>query len=407
MHKNTPVVDMVIDETGFIAKLPKVHDERHLPVGIHIHQSGIDRKALNDWWLGRSIPASRDGLSEALLTLDISSPTLLIEECYGLSLSDHYWICPQESGLKWENVNFFNNDFSSDVGMILFGQAPNDPAHISLVSPDNTSDGWLRKKWIIAGGKRYLMKGGSGVFQQEPFNEVIASAIMKALGVHHIGYTLTIDHEKPYSLCENFITQATELVPAWRIIQALKKSNQDSDFTHLLRCCEHLGIPDVEGMLGKMLTIDYIIANEDRHYSNFGFVRNAETLKWIGFAPVYDSGTSLWYATARVGRSVECKPFRQSHDQQIELVRDLSWYNFDALTRIDKIVIEILAEASEVDKTRRDEIARLVKERAKTIELRSRQKPSILAGLETNQVKTKPCSVSKGKARQRRNREIT
>jgi hypothetical protein len=151
---------MEIDETGFIARLPKVHDERHLPVGIQIFSSGVDRKALNDWWLGRSIPVSRMGLSEALLFMGVTSSALLIEKCFGLSLSDQYWVRPSED-VTWESVNFFSNEFSNDVGEILFGHEPNDPARVSLFSPDNTSDGWLRKKWIIADGKRFLMKGGS------------------------------------------------------------------------------------------------------------------------------------------------------------------------------------------------------------------------------------------------------
>ena len=183
MHKNIPVVEMVIDETGFIAKLTKTHDERHIPIGVHIFQSGVDRKGLNDWWLGRSIPASRDGLQDALAMLGLSSPMPLIEKCLGLSLSDHYWICPRGSGLSWENVNFFTNDFSKDVGAVLFGNEPDNQENINLISPDNTSDGWLKKKWIIIDGTRYLMKGGSGVFQQEPFNEIIASTVMFKLNI--------------------------------------------------------------------------------------------------------------------------------------------------------------------------------------------------------------------------------
>ncbi len=41
-----------------------------------------------------------------------------------------------------------------------------------------------------------------------------------------------------------------------------------------------------------MIVLDYIIANEDRHLNNFGLLRNAETLEWYGFAPIYDSGSS-------------------------------------------------------------------------------------------------------------------
>ena len=204
MHKNIPVVGMRIDEeTGNIAELCDSHDKRHLPVGIQEFGTGIDRKALNDWWIRRSIPASRDGIRDALETLGVYNTTILLTKCYGLSLSDQYWICPKDSGLKWEAVNFFNNDFSKDMGEVLFGHVAADPAYVSLISPDNTSDGWLRKRWIIANGKRYLMKGGSGVFRQEPFNEVIACAVMRRLNIPYVTYTLAFDKGNPYSLCEN------------------------------------------------------------------------------------------------------------------------------------------------------------------------------------------------------------
>jgi len=385
MHKDIPVVDMVIDETGFIAKLAKVHDERHLPVGVHIFSSGIDRKGLNDWWLGRSIPASRDGLQDALAIMEISASTLLIEKCLGLSLSDQYWICPKDSGLKWENVNFFTNVFSKDIGEVLFGNKPHDM--IDMASPDNTSDGWLKKKWVIIDGKRYLMKGGSGVYQQEPYNEVIASAIMLKLGVPHIDYTLTFDNDTPYSLCENFVTPMTELVPAWRVIASLKRANQDSHLTHLLRCYEQLGISDAGHALNQMLTIDFIIGNEDRHYNNFGFIRNAETLEWLGAAPVYDSGTSLWHNSARIGQKIESKPFYTTHEEQIKRVRDFTWFDLDALRGIDNIVIETLSQSPDIDEARSSAIARIIMERAERIEQLSRQKPSLHAGLEINQAK--------------------
>lgn len=388
MHKNIPVVDMVIDQTGYIAKLRDVHDICHLPPGIGMVKASIDRKSLNDWWIGRSIPASRAGLDAALQSIGIASPTLLLEKSYGLSLSDQYWICPKDSGLLWENVNFFQNDFSGDMGEILFGHEPPDPARVSLMSPDNTSDGWLQKKWVIADGKRFLMKGGSFPYHQEPLNEVIACAVMRRLGVAHVPYTLIKDGEKPYSLCENFITPETELIPAWRILQTQKQPNDRSLRSHFFACCDALGIPDVKAALDKMLTADYIIANEDRHWNNFGCVRNAETLAWIGFAPVFDSGTSLWYNRPNVGSRVEGKPFRKSHEEQIKLVDDLGWYDVDALDGLGDEVIEIFSASEEVDEARRAAIAKAVTERAGQVErIKRERKPSIRAALDEHKQK--------------------
>ena len=364
MHKNIPVMDMeILSDTGRITRLYNLQNPEHLPLGVNT-KDGPSRQGMDDWWTGRSIPATRDGIIEALETLRISSTSILLDKCYGLSLSDQYWICPTNSGLKWSDINFFDNDFSMNIGEILFGHEPDDRDRISLMSPDNTSDGWLRKKWIIADGKRVLMKGGSGVYQQEPFNEVIASAVMRRLDIPHVGYTTTFDGGKPYSLCENFITPDTELIPAWRVKESIKKDNRDNDYIHLLRCCDELSIPDVRAALEKMLVLDYIISNEDRHYNNFGFVRNAETLEWIGLAPIYDSGTSLWYNTQRVGSIVESKPFRKSHTEQIKLVRDLSWFQLNALDGIDDEIVEILLKSEDIDTSRRERIAAAVKDRS-------------------------------------------
>ncbi|MCL2436517.1 MAG: HipA domain-containing protein [Clostridiales bacterium] len=358
MHKNIPVVDLLIaEDSGFIEKIGFVHSITRLPIGttgLSKREQGIPERArLNDWWQGRSIPASRENIQSALYRMRLLSPITLLSKCFGLSLSDQYWIRPLDLELEWANVNFFQNDFSNDVGEILFGHEPKDAEHINLMSPDNTSDGWLKKKWIISEGTRFLMKGGSGPYQQEPLNERIAYAVMSRLNIPHVPYTLTFQDELPYSLCQTFITPDTELVPAWRVIQTLVKDNKDSDFAHLLRCCDQLGISNVQASLNKMLVLDYLIANTDRHYNNFGFVRNVETLEWHGLAPIYDSGTSMWHSTQFVGRSAESKPFKKTHLEQIALVQEFSWFDVKKLDGIREECADIFAQSPLISKERR------------------------------------------------------
>jgi len=395
MHKNIPVVDIIINSTnGYIEKIGIIHNLEHIPIGTtesSTQNAGKPNRALlNDWWIGRSIPASRDKIQSALCVLQMQMPATLIAKCYGLSLSDQYWICPKDfelegfglkdfdinnpiskhsvsAGLKWEYVNFFDNDFSKDIGEILFGHEPEDISYIDMFSPDNTSDGWLQKKWVIQNGKRFLMKGGSGVFEQEPFNEVIASAILRRLGIRHVPYTLSFLEKKSYCLCENFVTTETEFIPAWRVIQTQKRDNRESPLTHLLRCCDKLEIPDVQLAIDKMLVLDYIIANEDRHYNNFGFLRNAETLEWLGFAPIFDSGTSLWYNTQHVGKQMESKPFKKSHNEQLKLVSNLEWFDSGTLEGIKDECEEILEQSDLVSPERATDIALAVSKRVLSI----------------------------------------
>ncbi|MDR0641205.1 MAG: excisionase, partial [Treponema sp.] len=109
-------------------------------------------------------------MREAIEMLGVLSEKELLARCYGLSLADQYWICPKDSGLTWDKINFFDNSFSRDVGDVLFG-VRNKPAgdDIDMVSPDNTSDGWLKKRWVIHKGKRKLIKAGSPPYRQEPY----------------------------------------------------------------------------------------------------------------------------------------------------------------------------------------------------------------------------------------------
>ena len=360
MHKRTPVALIVLDSvTGFIQRVEAVYAPEHLPIGIPVKSGIADRAAFNDWWTDRSIPASRSGIREALETLQISNTKMLLIRCYGLSLSDQYWICPEGSDLKWEDINFFHNDFSDDIGDILFGEKKKNGV-LDFSTPDSTSDGNLKKRWKIIDGKRCLIKGGSNPFRQQPFNEVIASKIMERLGIPHVPYEVVWDKGAPYSVCEDFVSDSTELIPAWRLLQTQKKSNSVSIYKHLVDCCESLEIEGVVPFLDRMIVLDYIIANEDRHLNNFGALRNAETLQWLGMAPIYDSGSSLGYdkmpAQMRSEREVVCKPFKNHHAEQLKLVTDFSWIDFSALADAGSIIEKVLSDekaAEYIDENRR------------------------------------------------------
>ena len=95
MHRDIPVMDLELDEYSNIVSLGKIHHAEHLPLGTY-NKIGVERKALNRWWTKRSIPASRKGIRDVLEELELSSPQELIEKCFGLSLSDQYWISPTD-----------------------------------------------------------------------------------------------------------------------------------------------------------------------------------------------------------------------------------------------------------------------------------------------------------------------
>ena len=247
MHRDVPVMELELDEYSNIISLGKIHHAEHLPLGTY-NKIGVERKALNRWWTKRSIPASRKGIRDVLEELELSSPQELIEKCFGLSLSDPYWISPTDQPLDWHRVNFFEYAFSEDIGNILFGKGRSSDS-ASLVSPDNTANGNLKKKWKIIGGKRVLLKDSGAPYRQEAYNEVLASEIAKRLGISRVPYTLIPEHGEICSGCEDFITPETDLIAAAQVMSAFKKRNEQSEYEFYIECCETLGITDARKKL--------------------------------------------------------------------------------------------------------------------------------------------------------------
>jgi hypothetical protein len=371
MHKEIPVADIGIDDiTHGIFAIHSVYHQEHFPIGVVNRDGKIDVRLLNHWWTGRGIPASRSGLRDALEALRVTTAQELLTKGFGLSLSDQYWVCSKDNDLKWRDINFFDNDFSPDVGNALFGRK-NGTKELNLMSPDNTSDGWLKKRWIIHEGKRKLLKAGSPPYYQEPFNEVLVSVLCKKMNIPHVEYTLVLTHGEPLSVCENFIDTHTELVSAWYIAITDTMKSNSSKYQHFNSCCRKLRIEGMKDHIEKMITVDYIIANTDRHYNNFGAIRNAGTLAWAGPAPLFDSGTSLWYNMdfdmIKPDYKITSKPFRSNHRDQIKLVDNFDWLDFDSLQTIDEEFEGILKSNEHIKKARRDVLCAALKTRVKNL----------------------------------------
>ena len=182
MQRNHKVaVIEIAEKTGDIIDMVDILSMQRIPLGARHINGSFDVLSLRKWWSGRGIPASRSGLERALETLQVPYAELLLVKCSGLSLSDQYWVTPCDAPQSWHAVNFYENGFSEDVGRALFGEGVLS-AQPDLCSPCNTSDGFLQKRWRIADGKRILLKAGSGIYQQEPYNELVATELYDSLG---------------------------------------------------------------------------------------------------------------------------------------------------------------------------------------------------------------------------------
>ncbi len=253
------------------------------------------RTNLSEWFKGRGIPSWRDKLDLLLHRLNIDTPSELLDKAFGLSLSDQYWIKPYESDIKYDDINFFDHDFdySEFLEASLSRNSKTITKEESLKTPNNTTDGMLKKAWIIESGTRYLLKGGYKNEILQPFNEVLATEICKRLGFNHVPYTLDTYKDMIVSKCPCFITKDTELITAYQIRNDMKKNQNLKDYEEYIKKLEENGIENARMKLENMYILDFLIMNEDRHLNNFGIIRDVNTLKWLDVAPIFDNGEAL------------------------------------------------------------------------------------------------------------------
>lgn len=369
MNKNKKVFDFVYDEEEhFIVNFERNYPENedYAPFGL-IKMNEIDKVEFNKWWKNRQIPASRKGLKEVLHNSNVYDEDnfdLLDAKAYCLSLSDQYWVKGVDEEISWESINFFDNEFSEDIGKILFNGGKT-ALNLNLNTPDMTSNGNYEKRWKIIDGERYLLKAGSKIYNQEPFNELIATKLYERLlnKDEYVEYSVIFDDDKAISKCKNFITKNTELVPAWKINEYYEFLDDEDKYTHYIRCLNNLGIKDAETLTDKMIVCDYIIANKDRHFNNFGVIRDVNTLKFIGVAPIFDNGCSLWYDEndMYVGEFFLTKPFEEYEKTQLSLVKKLEWLDISKLEDFPNEVKTILSMDKLLSKERINKIVDQIK----------------------------------------------
>ena len=354
MNKNHCVLSFAYDSALHAATaVISLEEIAWAPPAILFNDGTTNLAALNTWWRHRGIPASRHQIERLLLSLSLDSTAVLAEESLGLSLSDRYWIRPSNSGLTWEDVNFFDNDFSDELGMLTL-ETPSAGAHANLMSPNSTAGGNLQKKWIVANGQRQLIKGATGLFGQEPFNEAAATSLHRRLldADDFVPYTLVFDKRGIYSSCPEFLGADEEFVPAHDLVHALLNTHGTVTYPQVLDAFVATGLDEahVKEALAKMFLCDYLIANYDRHLRNFGAIRNVETLEYTRMAPIFDSGAALWcwqrhlkypqdwdYVAPPFGEGME--PLRQ-----VKLFDAYTWFDASRLIGWPDEVTSILSQ---------------------------------------------------------------
>jgi len=302
MHKNIPVCLMRISDDGVLGSFRKIEaNSDHFPLG-----GQMNEMKFHDWWKDRAIPKTRHGAKTALQKLGYSSTNSALVNNLALSLCDCYWIKPRGASMEWSDINLFSNDFVDTFGELTINKdSIIDIRNITKFSCA-ASQGELQKKWCIDNsGKRYMIKGNYGDSFQQSLNEIFAVQLHKKQGFqNYTEYFLTKiktdgNIEGLGCMSYDFCSENVECISAWEVLQTVKTRQNESLYYPLKQQCISLGMSEktFTDFIDYQIMTDYLLSNTDRHMNNISILRNPDTLEVLGFAPIYDSGNSMFYNT--------------------------------------------------------------------------------------------------------------
>jgi len=256
------------------------------PLDLELSDDGILR-----WLQHRVIPKNRAFVEEILksLGLSINNTKGIIDVCKGLSLNDSYWIVPEGFAGKYGAYNLYENRFSSALSLVAYTGIGNSKAAVTT-SPELTTHGMLRKAWRLIDEKGiYLYKGGTeGAANtgNEPYSEYYACQIAERMGLNAVHYDLENWKGMLASTCKLFTDIDTSFIPIGRVV---KTGGIQACLDYYRQISEK-----AEEELRSMLVFDAVIYNEDRHFGNFGILRDNHSGRILGAAPIFDNGLSLF-----------------------------------------------------------------------------------------------------------------
>lgn len=266
----------------------KVNEDRRelFPLDLELSPEGM-----YNWLSHRTIPKHREKVGDILRSLGISFGDTkgIIDVCMGLSLNDSYWTPQKDFEKSFAEMNLYENEFSGGLSLIAYTGNYMCLEKKLRTTPELTTGGMLRKAWRFFGPNNiWLYKGGTFGFANtgnEPYSELYACQVAERMGINAVHYDIENWSGILASKCKLFTDIDTAYIPIGRIVT-------EGGIDAVLGYYKELGDEFYEQLV-DMLVFDAVIVNEDRHYGNFGVLRDNKTGKIVAPAPVFDNGVSL------------------------------------------------------------------------------------------------------------------
>ena len=259
MNQNIKVLEFNFDEElNIITEILNIYNIDYAPYKLKCdyESNGKLEKSINNWYSGRGIPVYRDNLKEIMEQFNIDTTKELINKHFALSLSDQYWVKPSDLTIQWEEINYFDNTYNAVAfANATFGENAtssiknifNNSSLDKFKTPNNTTDGQLKKVWLKVNGKNYLYKASGTLYNFEPINEVLASKICEILDVPYVKYLIDVIKSKRQdtlvSICECTINKNQEIINAYNLLSDNKTENYMENYKKYLEILELHNIP--------------------------------------------------------------------------------------------------------------------------------------------------------------------
>jgi len=243
----------------------------------------LRRVANADMWLEtRAIDSHRANsrLLKKALRLAEKDDVSTVIHVNGATITDNYWIRPIGSDMTYDDVRFSDDYFSNLALKGTYDSFNRAASSKRSKTPELTNIGSFEKCWKLRDGKWWMYKRAT---HDEMFSELFVYELGTALGMNMAKYERGEGCIKSLDFTDS---AAVNFEPA----SAFMGDNEEyTDVVDaLLRICPQ-AIPDYI----RMILLDTICANPDRHTNNFGLLRNPATGDFIGFAPNFDNNMSL------------------------------------------------------------------------------------------------------------------
>lgn len=365
MHRNVPVMDCIFENDTLLRGV-RIHNMLHVPVGVTNVLGRVENRRLRMWWNRRHVGRDRVNWDYIKSILHCDGPDILARIAYGCSLSDQYWIKPAESDILFEDVSFFSNEFDSDLfDLFLFaGEVRND---VEFHSPTCVTGGRMPKAWKVEDGKNVLYKAPGLMFDQEPYNEAIASGLGNLINANYVPYKLRQVYGIACVCCPCMLKGTEELVTAGDIVSDNGRVGKDkhSDIMYYINFAKKRGVQNIEKSISDMVLCDFLLRNGDRNWTNFGLIRDAETLKYLRPAPAFDFDSCLFYDTDRIDIKKACVSSLSGKS----LYDDLQYCTCSDMRKVDQYptLVRSVLDLSDLSRERKLKLQAFVTDRVDTL----------------------------------------